>query len=125
MMPLALHGTISSVDSFSPSLLLPLQKLTCYVCSVACFFFPHFPSSAQKQLDVVSTSSTTNTSYPGSCELPRMPPGYFLSSLGSGTVRSRKLSFVLSKSLATLKLFLRGTQPSGVESLKPIPPPLP
>lgn len=50
------------------------------MCCTACFF-PHFPSSAQKGLDVVSTSSTTNTSYPGSCELPRTRPRYFLSSL--------------------------------------------
>ena len=69
-----------SAHSFSPSLFPPLQKLTCHVCCVACVF-SHFLSSVQKGLDVVSTSSTTNTSYTSSCELPRTRPGYFLSDL--------------------------------------------
>lgn len=81
-----------STHPFSLSSFPPLQKLTCHVCCIVCFF-SHFPSSPQKGLDVVSTRSTIHTSY----ELPGMRPGYFLSSLCPGTVCSRKLSFVLSK----------------------------
>lgn len=99
-----------SVDSFSPSSLPPLQKLTCHVYCIACPPAHPLPISFSRSKGTWCCSSTTNTSYPGSCELLRTRPSYFLSSLGSGTVRSRKLSFVLSKSLATLKLLLRGIQ---------------
>ena len=66
--------------SFLPSSFPPWRKLTWCVCYVT-GFLSHFPSSTEKALDVVSTSSISNTSRPSSCELPRMGPGYFLSSL--------------------------------------------
>lgn len=67
-------------SSFLPSSFPPWRKLTRCVCYVT-GFLSHFPSSTEKALDVVSTSSISNTSRPSSCELPRMGPGYFLSSL--------------------------------------------
>lgn len=112
-----------SADSFSPSSLPPLRKLTCHVCCISCFF-PHFPSSAQKGLDVVSTSSTTNTSYPGSCELPRTRPGYFLSSLLEQSVLgSCHLSYPSPwpPSNCSSEAFSH----PGAGSLKPSPQPLP
>lgn len=69
-----------SARSFLPSSFPPLRKLTWRVCCVTSFL-SHFPSSTEKAREVVSASSISNTSRPSSCELPRMGPGYFLSSL--------------------------------------------
>lgn len=109
------HSTVlsPSADVFFPSS-LPQNENWLAMCA-ALNFFPHFPSSFKMDLMMLWTLVVPLQILPSlvPVNLPRMRPGYFLFSMDSGTACSRKLSFVLSKSLATLKLLLWGTQPSS------------
>lgn len=60
------HSAISLYWPVLPT--LPHWKLTYHMCCA--HFFSHFSSSTQKRLnDAMSACPTTNTSYPGSCQL--------------------------------------------------------
>lgn len=111
-----------SVDSFSPSSLAPLQKLTCHVYCIACLP-PPFPSSVQKGLDVVVPLQVLPTlvpvNYPGRGQAISFP----LWVLEQSVLGSCHLSYPSPwpPSNCSSEAFSH----PGVESLKSIPPPLP
>lgn len=76
-------------------------------------FFPFFSTSTLKRLnDALGTCPATSTSYPGSCQLTQDEARPFPFALWILEQTVPGSCHLCSKSLATLKLLLRGTGPS-------------